>query len=295
MEIGDWHATRDLNDLYREIRGLGLETHVAELEAFGFTVVEGALSAELTERLRTAVIREAERRLQRSFVLESETELEGWSLVPYLLYKDAAFEEALLNPGPLALVTYLMGKSCLISSVASHFKGPGGSGIPLHADTANGAPAPFSPHSQVCNCNYALTDYTKEGGSLAIVPGSHRQARQPTLPEIAVEGEGRNRDAIAVEAPAGSAIIWHGNTWHGSFTRTTPGLRINLSMYFCRQNIQPQENYKDHAPAEVLERHRDDPRFATLIGADTHYGWTDEGPDLEGMFRGRRAGSSWHA
>ena len=36
MEIGDWPATRDLNDLYREIRSLGLEAQVAELEAFGF-------------------------------------------------------------------------------------------------------------------------------------------------------------------------------------------------------------------------------------------------------------------
>ena len=295
MEIGDWRATGDLNDLSRASRVLALATHVAELEAFGFTVVEGALSGELRERLRSAVMREAERRFERGFDLEQEKNLKGWSLVPYLLYKDPAFEEALLNPGPLALVTYLMGKSCLISSVASHFKGPGGHGIPLHADTANGAPAPFSPHSQVCNCNYALTDYSEEGGCLAIVPGSHRLARQPTRHEIAVEGPQRNPDAIAVEAPAGSAIIWHGNSWHGSFPRTIPGLRINLSMYFCRQNIQPQESYKEHAPKEALERNRDNPRFVSLIGGNTHYGWTDEGPDLRSVAQSARAGRTWHA
>ncbi len=66
-------------------------------------------------------------------------------------------------------------------------------------------------------------------------------------------------------------------------------------MYFCRQNIQPQENYKDHAPAEVLERYSDNPRFARLIGSRTHYGWTDEGPDLQAMFRNNRAGRTWHA
>jgi ectoine hydroxylase-related dioxygenase (phytanoyl-CoA dioxygenase family) len=168
-------------------------------------------------------------------------------------------------------------------------------GIPLHADTANGAPAPFSPHAQVCNCNYALTDYTEEGGCLAIVPGSHRHARQPTLHEMLLDGEKRNPNAIAVEVPAGSAIIWHGNTWHGSFARRIPGLRINLSMYFCRQHIQPQENYKDHTPDEVLERYADQPRFATLIGSQTHYGWTDEGPDLGAMVANGRAGRTWHA
>ncbi len=64
-------------------------------------------------------------------------------------------------------------------------------------------------------------------------------------------------------------------------------------MYFCRKNIQPQENYKDHAPEDVLARNPS--RFATLIGADTHYGWTDEGPDMQGLMRGNRAGRSWHS
>ena len=66
-------------------------------------------------------------------------------------------------------------------------------------------------------------------------------------------------------------------------------------MYFCRQNIQPQENYKDHTPAEVLQRFSDAPRFETLIGSRTHYGWTDDGPDWQAMARNSRAGRTWHA
>jgi hypothetical protein len=56
MEIGDWAATRDLNAIYGQIRALGLEANLAELEAFGFTVIEGALSPDLTRRLRGAVL-----------------------------------------------------------------------------------------------------------------------------------------------------------------------------------------------------------------------------------------------
>ena len=293
MEIGDWRGTRDLNDIYRELRGLGLESNVAELDAFGFTIVEDALDPELCQRLRGAVIHAAEKRFGKSFDLEGETELENFELVPYLLFKDRAFEEALLNPRPLALVTYLMGRSCLLSSMASHVKGPGGFGIPLHSDTANGFAAPFSPYSHVCNCNYALTDYTQEGGALALVPGSHRQFRQPTRHEFMVHGEQRNPGAIPIEVPAGTAILWHGNTWHGSYPRSVPGLRINLSLYFCRQHIQPQENYRDHLPDEIRERHGPDSRFATLMGKNTHYGWTDEGPQMEKL--ARPVGRSWHA
>jgi hypothetical protein len=294
VEIGDWRATRDLNDLYRELRDRGLETNVAELEAFGFTVIEDALSPDLIDRLRAALLADAERRHERAFDIENETDLEGVSLLSYLLFKDTAFEEALLLPGPLALVTYLMGQSCLLSSVTCHFKGPGGAGLGLHADNANGAPAPFAPHSQVANCNFALTDYSEEDGAFAVVPGSHRLARQPTRHEVNLDGAGRNPDVIAVEVPAGSAIVYHGNTWHGSFSRKRPGLRINLALYFCRQNVQPQENYKDHVPEAALGRHRDNPRFARLLGAETAYGWTEEGPDFARLGRAARAGSSWH-
>src|SRR5512141_3119482 len=142
------------------------------------------------------------------------------------MFKDPLFEDAVLNERPLALITYLLGQSCRLSSLTSHVKGPGGPGLLLHSDTANGMPAPFSPFSHVANCNYALTDYTREGGALAMVPGSHRYFRQPTRVELELDGPGRNPDAVAIEVPAGSAVVWHGNTWHGSFPRKTPGLRI---------------------------------------------------------------------
>src|SRR5215469_4955987 len=101
MQIGDWAATRDLNRIYREIRALGLESNLAELEAFGFTVIRDALSTELTVKLREAVIGSWEAHFGRKLDLESETELREVQLAPYLLYKDPAFEEALLNPKPL--------------------------------------------------------------------------------------------------------------------------------------------------------------------------------------------------
>ena len=178
MEIGDWAATRDLNRIYGDIRALGLETNLAELEAFGFTVIEGALSPDLTKRLRGAVLEAWEERYGRRLDLENETELKEVELAAYLLFKDPVFEAAVLNEKPLALITYLLGQSCWLSSLTSHVKGPGKVGLLLHSDTANGVPAPFSAYSHVANCNYALTDYTEAGGCLAMVPGSHRLHRQ---------------------------------------------------------------------------------------------------------------------
>jgi hypothetical protein len=291
---GDWSATPDLNKIYREIRSLGLETNLAELEAFGFTVIRDALSPELTVALRNAVLKSAEANFKKKLDLENEQDLHEVQLAPYLLYKDRLFEEALLNPKPLALITYLLGYSCWLSSMTSHVKGPGEVGLLLHSDTGNGVPSPFSPYSHVANCNYALTDYTEERGSLAMVPGSHRHFRQPTAAENKLAGNERNPDVIPIEVPAGTAIIWHGNAWHGSFPRKVPGLRVNLSMYFCRQYMVPQELYSDSVPDDLLKRHGRDSRMAQLLGLNHFNGWRDEGPQMDAR-KAMPAGRSWQS
>lgn len=277
MDIGDWSATPDLNDIYRDIRELGLETNLAELEAFGFTVIENALSPDQVAHFRGRILEISEARIGRKLDLEAETEHTDTEFIPYLLYKDPRFKESVVNPKPLALITYLLGKHCILSSLGSHLKGPGGKGLLLHSDTGNGMPDPFSPYSHVANCNYALTDYTEENGALAMVPGSHRNFRQPTKWESGLDGNRRYEHVIPVEVPAGSAVVWHGNTWHGSFPRKRPGLRVNLSNYFCREYMAPQEDYRNTVPEGFLEPGRDD-RLARLLGADLAYGWKDEGP-----------------
>lgn len=285
MEIGNWSATPDLNDIYREIRELGLETNLAELEAYGFTVIENALDPETVKGLRDKIIGLAEARMGRKLDLENEQDHKEVELIPYLLYKDPIFRKPVMQPQQLALITYLLGKHCILSSLTCHLKGPGGAGLLTHSDTGNGIPDPFSAYSHVANTNYALTDYTEEGGCLAMVPGSHRLHRQPTKWEQGLDGNQRYEHVIPIEVPAGSAVIWHGNTWHGSFPRKTPGLRVNLATYFCREYMIPQEDYRRTVPGDFLQD--GDERLARLLGADLVHGWTDGGPTEK--FRTRRS------
>ena len=279
MDIGNWSATPDLNTVYREIRGLGLESNLAELEAFGFTVIEGALSPDMTRDVRETIIGIAEDKVGHRLDVETEQDVDGINLIPYLLFRDPIFRKTIMNPGPLALITYLLGQHCVLSSQVCHLKGAGGPGLLLHSDSSNGLPEPFSPYSQVANCNYALTDYTEEAGCLAMVPGSHRKHRQPTRWEVGLDGNHRYEHVIPIEVPAGSAIIWHGNTWHGSFPRKTPGLRVNLSNYFCREYLTPQEAYRGNIPDGFLGE--GDDRMARLLGADLIHGWKEEGPSAK--------------
>jgi ectoine hydroxylase-related dioxygenase (phytanoyl-CoA dioxygenase family) len=272
------------------IEKLGLTDRLLELETQGFTTLPGVLSDEQIERAKAAILSRVARETGREIDVENESG-EHWAgqrYVPYLLYDDEVFEEILMAPEPLALITYLLGESCLLSSIGCHFKGPGGEPLVLHSDNGNGMPAPFSSISMVANVNYALTPYSREAGALALVPGSHRLARQPTAREMRLDGEHANPDALPMNLSPGDAVVWHGNTWHGSFARQIAGIRMNLAVYFNRQHIQTQEQHRGVVPEAVLERHANDERFRILLGAKQPYGWREEGPDYTLMARNPR-------
>jgi len=229
MEIGDWSACPDLVDVYRNLVDLGLQANLAELEAFGFTVVEGALEPDQTRVMRDRIVELSEERLGRPLDLEKETEHNETKYAQYLLFEDPMFKAAVVNPRPLALIEYLLGKSCILSSLGSHIKGPGGPGLLLHADTSNGAPDPFPPYAQVANVNYAMTDYTEERGAFAVIPGSHRHGRQVTHWERSLDGAKRNPHAIPVEVTAGSAIVFHGARSRACGSTSPPSSAANTS------------------------------------------------------------------
>ena len=262
------------------IDDLGLKDNVIELEVHGFTTVKGVLSENQIERAKQAIHAKAQRLIGREIDLRtaSAEDFQGLAYIPYMLYQDEIFEDILMAPKPLGLVTYLLGESCLLSSMGCHFRGPAGFPLPLHSDNGNGMPAPYPAFSQVANINYALTPYTREAGALAMVPGSHKLARPPR-PDESNLGDNANPNAVSMDIDPGDAVVWHGSTWHGSFVRQIPGVRMNLSVYFNRQYIQTQERHGNTMPDEVRARHANDTRFLNLLGAKQAYGWGEGGPD----------------
>lgn len=270
-----------LDRVLAEAGELELEAHLLEMETQGFTTIPGVLSEATIGRAKRAILDRVEAATGRKVDPDKATvdDYEGMTYLPYLLYDDEVFEEILMEPKPLALITYLLGESCLLSSMGCHFKGPGGMPLPLHSDNGNGMPPPFPAYSQVANVNYALTPYSLEAGSLAIVPGSHRLARQPRPEEMVLGGPDTNPKAVSMDLSPGDVVVWHGNTWHGSFARQIPGIRMNLAVYFCRQYVQSQEQHKGVVPESVLARHANNERFQILLHQKQPYGWQKEGPD----------------
>ena len=286
LRRADPTSAERLERLLGPIRELALEPHVAELETLGYTVIppEKVAPREFVDRVRNVVLRLIGERTGIEHGVDrngnpgkykGQPQLPNQFLLYYLLFEDPVFEEWLDNPTLQALVTYVMRDQAQLSSMTSFVKWKGdgyGPTLGLHSDSP---PSPEgalpATHDSVCNGALVLTEYTRDNGAIAIVPGSHRLFRVPD------PGQGVKR-AVPVEAPVGSLIFWHGNTWHGAFPKKTDGLRLNLTTYFCHRSLKTQERYQDAVSEEMLARHGEN--FARLLGADDPYGWDERGPDF---------------
>ncbi|MGI9261727.1 MAG: phytanoyl-CoA dioxygenase family protein, partial [Woeseiaceae bacterium] len=203
-----------LDSAVEDIRTLGLESQLAELESLGLTVIppDKAAAPGFAGRLRDAVLRAAADRFGTEADLvdgsthadiEATAGQRGETWLWRLLFEDPVFEEALENPVALALVTSLLGYSAKLSNSSAVIKGPvhidaAPHALNLHSDN-RGIPAPFPTYAQVANVTWALTDYSLENGCVGYVPASHLLCRQPT-PNEALDA------VVPVEAEAGSLI-----------------------------------------------------------------------------------------
>src|SRR5262245_48855177 len=74
----------------RDIRALGLEENVVELEMVGFTTLKNVLSPDVIAQARAVILRRVTKTTGKHIDLDTETGegLTGTTYLPYLLYDD---------------------------------------------------------------------------------------------------------------------------------------------------------------------------------------------------------------
>jgi ectoine hydroxylase-related dioxygenase (phytanoyl-CoA dioxygenase family) len=259
--------------VFSEIRRLGLESNVLELEEKGYTIVPDAIPMDMVERMREVIIGQT---TDKSGGERPDIETwEGGHLREgsYLLFEDPVFEELVLNEYTVALMQYLLGRSMALSTVYSHVRAMGDPQLPLHTDQWT---LQLSDPVSVAVANYALVDYKRDHGAFAAVPGSNHLMRRPVSKEETDVYE--NPDCIPLEMSTGSVVVTAGNTWHGAYERKVPGLRLNTAVVYCRPYIKTQEFIREGVTQQMLDRNP--PRFAELVGMNNFLGFGREGPDF---------------
>jgi hypothetical protein len=275
---------RRVQQLWPELRKLGLETHIAELAVQGFTILppEKVAPPDYIAALRSAVLKVSERRTGIApDVATGATHAGGahplGQFMRYVLFEDPVFEPVLTNPVLLGLITYLVGFDAILSLNDAMVKGPGGAQLAIHNDNGDLATPVYADQPQTANINLLLSDYEEGSGPIAFLPGSHLFRRQPTPAEVAdLVGE-----MVPVIAPAGSAVIWPANTWHMAFPRRDPGLRLTLLYDFSRASPSSCTPMASFRSAKKISPPRIGPPAAAITACSTvipcgqtSMGWT---------------------
>ncbi len=273
------------------IEKLNLSKYINEVEDIGFTVIppEIVASENTRKEILAKIIEIAEKKTGNTLKLDQNTNSGNYKAIPQtdsqfvlyqLLFEDEIFERWLMNEIILCLSSYFLNNQAQLSTMSSFIKWKGVNyqdSLGLHADTQ---PSPNgklpSEWVDACNSVLCLTDYTKDDGALAVVPYSHKIARQPSADDY------KKSNVIPVEAPAGSLIFWHGNLWHGAFPKLTDGLRINLTTFMNHRRIKTQECIKEKVTQEMLDRNPGK-HFARMVGLNDSNGFDQNGPVLDGI------------
>ena len=295
MEIGQWKTTRGVNGVYNQLKTLGLESYVAELDTYGFTIVppELAAPAGFADRLRDAIIdktRQADSSSAEINTIDpSRRSVDGEHLF-HTVARDPIFREATVQPVAYALASYILGASLRIYQSSSVLKAGKINPVFMHCDFVS-VPPPLPPWGIACNATWILTDYTRENGGLFMAPGSHRLCRHPTAAEQprAIGGPGDDDIVTPVEAKAGSLCVFHGNTWHGAYGKDNDTTRVSLATIYCRTFVMPAEDFGDITD-EMIAAHGD--RFAKLVWRDKWQGYREEGPAIEKLALSRASTES---
>jgi ectoine hydroxylase-related dioxygenase (phytanoyl-CoA dioxygenase family) len=106
----------------------------------------------------------------------------------------------------------------------------------------------------------ALVDFTADNGATLVVPGSHRweDDRYPELGEL-----------VPAAMPAGSAVIYLGNTFHAGGANTTrDSVRRGMHVSYCLGWLRTEENQALATPLAVARRLP--PRAQQLLGFGVH-------------------------
>jgi hypothetical protein len=123
----------------------------------------------------------------------------------------------------------VIGPGCQVDGLSLRAPLPGCGHQGLHPDFFPGQRT--SGPWQVLAGMWCITAFTRDNGSLRVIPGSHQSARDPA-DDMEFPGMGPHPGEVKLTAPAGSLILFNSaSLWHSGTLNYSPGLRLAVTAY----------------------------------------------------------------
>jgi ectoine hydroxylase-related dioxygenase (phytanoyl-CoA dioxygenase family) len=116
---------------------------------------------------------------------------------------------------------------------------PGSPEQEFHRDGIMYLPLTKPPGRQLSiNTMWAITDFTEENGATRVIPNTHNIPFDQHYVDLSTLGEPE-----VATMPAGSVLLWTGETVHAAGANTTDSCRIGLSLWYMLAVVRPWENH----------------------------------------------------
>lgn len=220
-------ATRDLDQAKRDF------------DRWGYCLLANALSPEQVgvarQRLVEQAAAEAREGVGRFDSGRFPSRYEGQGVnqrVSYLINKGAVFHEIALHRDVGQILQHALGDRYLLTSFTANITAPGCEAQMFHQDQGYVCrPQPRYP--VVTQVIWMLDDVNERNGATRVLPGSNHWEHQL---------DGDPALVVQLDAPAGTAAIVGGRTWHAAGANKSDGLRHVLLSNYCRIWVRQQEN-----------------------------------------------------
>ena len=222
---------------------------LAELKVWGFTVIPDVLEVAVAAKLRAFVEDQA-------FQIGVEHRHRGTARhLANLVTLDPMFLPTIDHPAILPYIERLMGPNLILGSLSARVVRPGEGAQTLHSDV------PLQMHRYgedpplMMNTVLALSDLSPANGGTRLVPGSHQSHLIEPPAELSLPHE------MQPIVPAGSVVIFHGQTWHGGGANKSNELRTAMFGHYrdgewLRFQCDPHDGFREEWLADMTDKQK---------------------------------------
>jgi ectoine hydroxylase-related dioxygenase (phytanoyl-CoA dioxygenase family) len=216
------------------------EDVLATLDAYGYAVVEGALSPDEVAAVRAGL----QPLLDETPIGRNDFEGFHTRRIYGVPGKTRCVDPLLLHPLALDVADRLLGQHQLCAAVVIDI-GPGEvAQAEHHDDGLYPMPRPL-PSEVLLSTMWALDDFTADNGATVMLPGSHRWPPRAPRPDD---------ERVPAVMPAGSVAFYLGSTWHGGGANRSDARRLGITIEYVQTWLRTQESYTISTPWDEVRQ-----------------------------------------